>query len=59
MIRFGYPRHIILFAYMISALSLSAQNDIRVDVVEFEEKNDIRLQNGGVIIAEWVVTELQ
>lgn len=44
---------------MVSALCLSAQNDIRVGVVEFEKKNDIGLQNAGVIIAEWVVTEFQ
>ncbi len=51
-----------LFFYSISILlvfRLQAQSDIRVGVVEFEEKNDIGLQNAGVIVAEWVVTELQ
>ena len=54
-----FPRLILLFAFISLSLSLMAQSDIRVGVVEFEEKNDIGLQNAGVIIAEWVVTEFQ
>jgi hypothetical protein len=50
---------IVFFLLLISAASLSAQSAIRVGVVEFEEKNDIGLQNAGIIVAEWVVTEFQ
>ena len=39
--------------------SLNAQQGIRVGVVEFQEKNDIGLDNSGVIVAEWVVTAFQ
>ena len=42
-----------------SATILPAQSVIRVGVVEFDEKNDIGLQNAGIIVAEWVVTEFQ
>jgi hypothetical protein len=45
--------------FTFSNLPLSGESAIRVGVVEFEEKNDIGLQNAGVIIAEWVVTELK
>ena len=38
---------------------LVAQQDIRVGVLEFQEKNDTGLENAGVIIAEWVVTAFQ
>lgn len=45
---------VILLFPAVSSLS----QDIRVGVVEFEEKNDIGLVNAGTIIAEWVVTEI-
>ena len=57
MYRFGTYLFVIVLIF--PTMSLSAKSDIRVGVVEFEEKNDIGLQNAGVIIAEWVVTEFQ
>lgn len=37
----------------------AAETDISVGVVEFEEKNQIGLENAGRIVAEWVVTEIK
>jgi len=37
----------------------TADQDINVAVVEFEEKNSVGLENAGRIIAEWTVTEMK
>ncbi|MBN1410094.1 MAG: hypothetical protein JW969_04565 [Spirochaetales bacterium] len=41
------------------ALSFAQSEKLRVGVVQFEEKNNIGIQNAGTIIAEWVVTEVK
>lgn len=51
--------YLLLLILMFSNAQLYSQSRVRVGVVEFEEKNDIGLQNAGVIVAEWMVTEFQ
>lgn len=59
MSRSGFSSLLVLFILIFSNTLLFSETKVRVGVVEFEEKNDIGLQNAGVIIAEWMVTEFQ
>ncbi len=52
-------RSLLATAFLLIFLSPVFSQELTVGVVEFEEKNDIGLQNAGRIVAEWVVTELK
>lgn len=47
-----------LFFIIFFQISLHASGKMKIGVVEFEEKNNIGVENSGRIVAEWVVTEL-
>lgn len=47
------------FLLLILPVMISAETNISVGVVEFEEKNSLGLENAGRIVAEWVVTEIK
>jgi hypothetical protein len=51
-------KSIIPFLFLLFIANIAVSQDLTIGVVEFEEKNNIGIQNSGKIVAEWVVTEI-
>jgi hypothetical protein len=50
--------HLLISLFLLLAASVFSESKLKVGVVEFEEKNDIGVENAGRIVAEWMATEL-
>lgn len=50
---------LVLFLFSGSFIWSQNSSQIKIGIVEFEEKNQTGLENAGRIVAEWVLTELQ